>query len=268
MQNRLISIDFAAEFGMLKKPDINEGLYLTYNSLHKPALLGIFGAICGMGGFSQSHSSKSNIPEYYVKFGSLPVGIAPLGKNGNFEKTVISYNNSVGYANRESGGNLIISEQTLIKPSYRIFLLTDLDKDDHKKLYTNLEMGNAEYIPYIGKNEFQLWWKQESFREYEFTQEKSCFQAGQIKSLFSKTSAKLVSDNFDYSSFNLFDENVNLTEDFFIYYERLPTGYNDVTTNYDFANFIFTNGKMKREFLIGLKNLFYISDIDYIQLIY
>ena len=45
---KLISFDLCADMGFLKKPDINEKIYLTYNMLHKPALLGILGAIIGL----------------------------------------------------------------------------------------------------------------------------------------------------------------------------------------------------------------------------
>lgn len=45
---RLISFDIQADFGFFKKPDYNDGVLLTYNMLHKPALLGILGAIIGV----------------------------------------------------------------------------------------------------------------------------------------------------------------------------------------------------------------------------
>ena len=35
---RLISFDIQADFGFFKKPDYNDGVLLTYNMLHKPAL--------------------------------------------------------------------------------------------------------------------------------------------------------------------------------------------------------------------------------------
>ena len=47
---RLISFDIQADFGFFKKPDYNDGVLLTYNMLHKPALLGILGAIIGLRG--------------------------------------------------------------------------------------------------------------------------------------------------------------------------------------------------------------------------
>ena len=44
---RLISFDIQADFGFFKKPDYNDGVLLTYNMLHKPALLGIL-SVCGV----------------------------------------------------------------------------------------------------------------------------------------------------------------------------------------------------------------------------
>lgn len=46
---------------MLKKPDTNEPVYLTFNVLHKPGLLGIVGAILGLDCFKE----KGKLPEYY-----------------------------------------------------------------------------------------------------------------------------------------------------------------------------------------------------------
>ena len=50
---KLISFDLKAEFGFFKKPDIND-IYLTYNMLHKPALLGILGAVIGLQGYQKN----------------------------------------------------------------------------------------------------------------------------------------------------------------------------------------------------------------------
>lgn len=71
---KLISFDLKAEMGFFKKPDINDGIYLTYNMLHKPALLGILGAIVGLKG----HEKEGVLPEYYCKFRDLKVAVQPL----------------------------------------------------------------------------------------------------------------------------------------------------------------------------------------------
>lgn len=165
MRQTLISFDLKGDFGVFKKPDVNEGLQLTFNMLHKPALLGILGAIAGLEGYKR----QGVFPEYYSKFRNLRVGIEPLEgwhDKGNFVKTVIKYTNTVGYANAD--GNLIVTEQTLRRPAYRVYLLLDLDVEDQARLYDRIRAAEAEYLPYFGKNECAAWWEAESVREYEF----------------------------------------------------------------------------------------------------
>ena len=102
---RLISFDIQADFGFFKKPDYNDGVLLTYNMLHKPALLGILGAIIGLRGYRK----KGEWPEYYQRLAALPVGIEPLEgrhEKGNFQKTIVKYTNTVGYAN-QAGNNAV-----------------------------------------------------------------------------------------------------------------------------------------------------------------
>ena len=161
----LISFDLQADFAMFKKPDVNDGLQLSFNLLHKPALLGILGAVAGLDGYQQ----KGVFPAYYRAFSNLRVGIEPLEgwhDKGNFVKTVIKYTNTVGYANAD--GNLIVTEQTLRRPAYRCYLLIDLDEEVQALLHHRIRAGEAEYLPYLGKNECAAWWDIESVREYNF----------------------------------------------------------------------------------------------------
>jgi len=165
MNQTLISFDLRADFGVFKKPDVNDGLQLTFNMLHRPALLGILGAIAGLEGYRQ----KGVLPEYYQKLRSLPVGIEPLEpyhEKGNFTKTVIKYTNTVGYANAD--GNLLVTEQTLRCPAYRCYVMADLDDPVHKRLVECIRSGEAEYLPYLGKNECAAWWEVESVKTYQF----------------------------------------------------------------------------------------------------
>ena len=114
MNERLISFDLKSDFGFFKKPDVND-TYLTYNMLHKPALLGILGAIIGLKGFEQN----KRLPDYYTLLRHLKIGIKPLGTdNGNFLKCFIGYNNATGMASKEEGGILQVKEQTLIQPYF------------------------------------------------------------------------------------------------------------------------------------------------------
>jgi len=159
----LISFDLRAGFGVFKKPDVNEGLQLTFNILHKPALLGILGAIAGLEGYQR----RGIFPDYYKKLGDLRVGIEPLYHDkGNFVKTVVKYTNTVGYANAD--GNLIITEQTLRSPAYRCYLLLDLDDEVQTLLHERILAGEADYLPYFGKNECSAWWEADAVKVYDF----------------------------------------------------------------------------------------------------
>ena len=116
---QLVSFTIKAEFGMFKKPDINDKIFVSYNMIHKPYLLGIFGAIMGYAGHNQNQD-RSKMPEYYEKLKDIKVAIAPSSENGGiFKKEFIIFNNTT------NGSIANITEQTLINPTYRIYLELD-----------------------------------------------------------------------------------------------------------------------------------------------
>lgn len=267
MREELISFDIKADFGFLKKPDINEGIYLTYNSLHKPALLGILGAIIGLGGFYQCYVKNKKLPEYFDKLGNVKVGVQPLAAKGNITKTIIKYNNSVGYASEEQGGNLIVSEQTLIKPSFRIFLLLHMENADEKKLYEHINNSESEFIPYLGKNDFQIWWDKNNVKEYSFVKDNDVTESRPIENLFIKPVGKTIREHTANQADEIFDWSQPITNDFFVFFERLPIGYDEQTTNYKYDNFVFTNRKLIPSFLNDTENIFHLEDEDrFVQL--
>jgi CRISPR-associated protein Cas5h len=242
---KLISIDIKADFGMLKKPDTNEPVYLTFNMLHKPALLGIFGAIIGLKGFQK----KGELPEYYRILKDVKVGICPLpedkktGKkyheNGNFSKTIIKYTNTTGFASEEKGGNLIIDEQTLIAPAFRCYVLLNLDIEHQEKLYNNLKNSKAEYLPYLGKNEFSVWW--EKFKDYSYEDFKSV-GSFKLSSLFIKE--ETIKDSKVEEYYDVFSD-MSEKGNTFIYFERLPVFYNEELFQYEYKSFSFTDWTLK-----------------------
>ena len=85
-----------------KKPEVNSYYYFTYGNLHKVALLGIFGAILGYGGYTQQHNGSENkkamekgYPEFYEKLLALKVSIRPNAKSGFIEKKIQQFVNFV-----------------------------------------------------------------------------------------------------------------------------------------------------------------------------
>jgi CRISPR-associated protein Cas5h len=264
---KVISFDLYSDMGFLKKPDINEKIYLTYNMLHKPCVLGILGAIAGLKGFTKNNE----LPEYYNKFKNIPIGVKPIGKGcerGNFTKNVTTYTNTIGFANAD--GNLIISEQTLINPAYRIFLLLDLEKKDEQVLYDRIWQQEATYIPYLGKNDYSAWWYKEDVKdendkvlfqgvkEYDILQDdfnnnykvETVFikQKAVVDSLAEEEEEDDFSDNFQISDFGTY-----------VYFEKLPIKYNEELYQYDYADFSLTDSKLKAGSLPP-KSLFHIQE--------
>jgi CRISPR-associated protein Cas5h len=238
MKDKLISIDIRADFGFLKKPDINEGIYLTYNMLHKPALLGILGAIIGLEGYH----TKNKLPEYYTILSDLKIAIQPLGsEKGNYGKTVIQYNNGVGYASFETGGNLLIKEQTLIKPAYRCFILLKSENSYHQQIDDYLKNSEAEYLPYLGKNDFSLWW--ENWQEYEFENYNESREF-KVQSVFMKND-ETIKDPAQKMAF--IPGIMNPAEPVFVYFEELPIGFNPALMQYTTRQFVYTNFMLKKE---------------------
>lgn len=260
MAEHLMSFDLRSDFACFKKPDINEGIVLTFNCLHKPALLGILGAITGLKGYSR----KDEFPEYYHAFKNLPVSIEPMEgfhEKGNFIKTIIKFTNGVGYANAD--GNLIISEQTLIRPGYRCYILLDDTIEQQSILYNNLRNGESVYLPYLGKNEFSSWWDKESVIEYSYSIFSSTADF-KVSSLFVRQYPllhKRVPPKFSPSMRTM----TNASS--FMYFERLPLGFDEVMLQYELAEFVFTDWTLKSDSIIdGLFRIEFENKSKIIQL--
>ena len=243
---KLISIDLKAPMGFLKKPDINEGggkqLYLTFNILHKPALLGILGAILGLDGYGE----PGQLPDYYQKLENLPVGIEPLNTNkGNISKTIVQYNNTTGFASHEQGGNLVVAEQILLRPTFRCFLLLSTNNELHVNLDTKLKHSEAEYIPYLGKNEFHLWW--ENYKVYQY--EPFSFDRDyRIRTIIRKGN-QIVKTMRTETGFRFpFILGDAKSEPEFITFEELPIGFDPDLKQYQREMFAYSNYTFKREF--------------------
>lgn len=131
-----------------KVPEVNTYYYFTYGNLHKPALLGILGGVLGYKGYETQYEVY---PEYYDKLRDLQVSIVPEKKNGHFSKKIQSFNNSVGYASKEQGGNLIIKEQWIEDPGWIVYVR--LDGTESEKIADMLLNHRCTYMPYLGKND-------------------------------------------------------------------------------------------------------------------
>lgn len=251
---QLVSFDLESNFGFFRKPETNNTLNVSYNMIHKPALLGILGAIIGLGGYRK----KGELPEYYVKLADIKIGITPLEHDsGNFSKTAIKYSNTVGYANK--GTNFLTEELTLISPKYRIYLFVDESITEYVQLIENLQQGRTEYIPYFGKNEFTAWWDNKTFRKYDYlASDLNKNESVTIRSLFIRNQNMANNSEVaevDFLSAWKSDENP------FMYFERLPVGFDVDLMQYQLEEMVFSNYTIKNAHTIP--NLFYLPTEDY-----
>lgn len=281
---KLVSIDIYADFGCLKKPDTNSPVYLTFNILHKPALLGILGAIVGLEGFQESVTKtkrKKNkdvfsqevkqqiVAPYYEALKSLKIGIQPLeivngsvnqNFNGNFQKTLLTYNNSVGYANVQNKipGNLMVTEQMLIAPAYRCFLLFEKEDTVFLQLFENLKNNDAVYLPYLGKNEFSVWWT--NWREYHsFKKFEADGRNFQIQSIFIKEVP--VKEGKIRQSYKV----AGIPS--FMYFENLPISYEEKESSmhYKYGAFAYTNSQLKQDYPV--EYLYQLTDTELSEIV-
>ncbi|MCQ4635972.1 type I-B CRISPR-associated protein Cas5b [Anaerovorax odorimutans] len=147
----ILKFTLSGKDAFFKKPEVNSYYYFTYGNIHKVALLGIFGAVLGYGGYRQMEESDIN-PEFYRKLKRLRISIAPDEKGrGSFSRKIQSFNNSVGYASNEKGGNLIVKQQWLENPCWDIYV--KLDTEESLKLKESLLNRKSIYLPYLGSND-------------------------------------------------------------------------------------------------------------------
>ena len=142
---KAIKFNLSGKFAHFKRPDVNSYAYFTYSHIHKINLLGIFGAILGLKGYGNKQV------EFYENLKHLKIAIIP--KKPYFTKKIQTFNNSVGYASKEEGGNLVVREQWLEDVSWDIVILDDNSKE-FVELKKRLISKSFYYIPYLGKNDF------------------------------------------------------------------------------------------------------------------
>lgn len=224
-----------------KKPDVNTYLYFTYGHIHKIALLGILGAILGYKGYNQMSremfltKKEIDFPEFYSKLKDLKIGIIPNNKKGIINKKVNKFNNSVGYASKEQGGNLIVTEQWLERPSWDIYIL--LDSDEVEKIKQSLLNKSYVFLPYLGKNDHPA-----DILNVQLLEAKKVISINKIDSFFIKNNFKFmekIKDDFDMD-----EEEVEEDIPEFKYEEKMPIALSKETNGYILDSLVFTNRRV------------------------
>ena len=226
-----------------KKPDVNTYLYYTYGNIHKCAILGILGSILGYSGYNAeklkseiTKSKKVSLPEYYRKLKDLKISIVPLSKDGFISKKIQSFNNSVGYASKETGGNLIVKEQWLENPAWTIYIL--LDSNESKTLADFILNSKSVFNPYLGKNDHTA-----DIADAEIIKDVNTVDScSKIDSLAFKKDFEIIFDD-------------EAEEDYFKYEEYLPLKLNEETSLYILEKFLYTNMEVKSKGKVQVFNI-------------
>ena len=110
-QMKVLRFTLSGKQAFFKKPEVNKYYYFTYGHIHRVALLGLLGAVMGYSGYAQIGQKKQTdvpeYPEFYQQLKDLKTAVIPCCEKGSFPQKMIAFNNSVGYASMEKGGNLI-----------------------------------------------------------------------------------------------------------------------------------------------------------------
>lgn len=235
-----------------KKPDVNTYMYFTYGNIHKVALLGILGATLGYGGYNQFDAKrrrdkkfKGEYPEFYEKLKSIKVGIEPNNEGAFINKKIQVFNNSVGYASKEMGGNLIVKEQWLENPSWNIYIL--VDNEEAEKISEAIINRRCVFAPYLGKNDHSA-----NITDVEvFDGCNKVESIDKINSLCFKEEVTLSLPESDWVDEDDYDE------EYFKYTESLPVELDEETNLYIMKNFVYSNMNVDS---IKAENIYRVKD--------
>ena len=186
----------------------------------------------GYGGYNSQ--GKKGYPEFYEKLKDIKVSIVPKKSNGNFSKKIQLFNNSVGYASNEEGGNLIVKEQWLEDVEWDIFIKIE-DTDIHQELKERMKNYNFEYTVYLGKNDhLATIGNIEIFQGENFVENES-----EINSLFLRKSI----EGFSEEDFEFITSEEDEIKHDYKYEEKLPISLHEISNQYEVEKIIFTNKK-------------------------
>lgn len=218
----ILKFKLSGKSAFFKMPEVNTYYYFTYGNVHKVVLMGIFGAVLGYDGYQQQEKNQV-YPEFYERLKELAVSVVPKEESkGYIPKKVQSFNNSVGYASQEAGGNLIIKQQWLERPEWEIYLR--LDCDEAQKIKEYFLQGKCVYVPYLGSNDHPANITSVQLLKGELIQHQ---EIDRIHSIVPADSCE-----FDYD-----DEDVIP----FKYQEFLPMTLNPDTNLYELKKMVYTN---------------------------
>ncbi|RRD39070.1 type I-B CRISPR-associated protein Cas5 [Leptotrichia sp. OH3620_COT-345] len=226
MREQAVKFTLKGKTAFFKQPDVNSYVYFTYGHIHKIALLGIFGSILGLKGYNQQ-GKKNKFPEFYEKLKEIEVSIIP--KISYIPKSLQVFNNSVGYASKEEGGNLIVKEQWLVNPEWAVYLKVNDENEILKELKERLLNYRFIFNPYLGKNDHFATIENTEILNLKIYEDVENIE--QIDSIFPSEIIEKI-DN-------------QRKADIFKYEEFLPVSLNSQTNHYEYEKLCFTNNDVE-----------------------
>ena len=76
----ILRFTLGGKTAFFKKPEVNTYCLFTFGNIHRVALLGMFGAILGYKGYSDSKVEEEVLPEFYEKLKNIQLSIIPKTK--------------------------------------------------------------------------------------------------------------------------------------------------------------------------------------------
>lgn len=235
---KVLKFTLSGTHAFFKKPDVNAYIYFTYGHIHKVALLGLLGAIVGYKGYNSQNEEGSTYPQFYEKLKDIKLGIVPsirkgledTSTKGYFTKKIQTFNNTVGYANKD--GNLIVKEQWIENPCWDIYLL--LDSEESEKISDYILNSKSVFIPYLGKND-----------HFANVEDIEIIEAD-VLDVYDNINIDSVcfKKYFESNKNQLWNYKDDEEETIYKYEEYLPVFLEETTNQYITEAFIFTNNKL------------------------
>ncbi|WP_286907211.1 type I-B CRISPR-associated protein Cas5b [Clostridium sp. UBA1652] len=232
---RALKFNLNGRGAFFKKPDVNSFYYFTYGSIHKIALLGIIGAVLGLKGYADQ--GKDTYPEFYEKLKDVEVSIVPKNSEAYISKKVQIFNNSVGYASKEEGGNLIVKEQWLEDPEWNVYIKL-CDSPIFKEIEERFLNRRFVYIPYLGKNDHIA-----NIKDISVVDLKEENEATKVTSFVFKKDFSISTDQDEDIDFDDLEDSL---ENKWKYEEKLPIKLEETTNQYITETMMANNMKLDK----------------------
>lgn len=224
----ILRFTLSGKQAFFKKPEVNAYYYFTYGHMHKVALMGMFGAILGYGGYSEQtvEGKKRVFPEFYERLKDIRISMIPICEKGNFTRKIVAFNNSVGYASQEQGGNLIVKQQWLENPKWYVYVMTD--SSEAQSIAEAILNQNCVYIPYLGTNNHPA-----DIQDAALLEADKVLNVEHIDSLFPKEKVEIDLDDYEQDRP-------------YKYEEELPYALDEELNMYIHKKYLLTNMLIKK----------------------